>query len=518
VPTASQPTTTATRRADSRSGTVRKLVPLVALLVLACSSPAHAASRLVIRGAGFGHGIGMSQYGAYGLSLQGVGYQAILARYYTGTALAQVASEPEVRVLLQSGQRKVTFSGAARLGTQTLDPAATYNVVRGGSGLVIRRGTKRLFTTAPPLRVDAPGGGALLLSGTSQPGVTNGRYRGALELRPAGNGINAINAIALEDYVRGVVSAESPSAWPAEALKAQAVAARTYAITSRAGSISDGFDQYADTRSQMYRGVAAERPSTDAAVAATAGQVVTYNGVPVTTYFFSTSGGKTENIENSFVGATPQPWLKGVDDPYDSFAPRHRWKPIRLTTAQVQAKLRGLVRGKFKRINVLQRGVSPRVVRAQIVGTKGTTNVTGPQLRTRFGLFDTWAFFTSVSTKASRAPLAPPTPATPPATPSGGSAPVATPAGDGSTGGTSGGAAARAARVRRATGPVLSGRIEPARPGARIRVERRSGKRWVLAVDAPLEAGGRYAVAVGGAGVYRVLYAGDVAGPSVRVH
>jgi stage II sporulation protein D len=500
---------------------VRRLVPLVALVLLACAPQAQAASRLVIRGAGFGHGIGMSQYGAYGLSLQGVGYQAILARYYTGTALAQVASEPEVRVLLQSGQRKVTFSGVARLGTQALDPATTYNVVRGGSGLVIRQDTQSLFTTAPPLRVDAPGGGALLLSGTSQPGVTNGRYRGALELRPAGKGINVINAVGLESYVRGVVSAESPSAWPAEALKAQAVAARTYAITARAGSISDGFDQYADTRSQMYRGVAAERPSTDAAVAATAGQVVTYNGQPVTTYFFSTSGGKTENIENSFVGATPEPWLKGVDDPYDDLAPRHRWKPITLTTNQVQAKLRGLVRGKFKRIKVLQRGVSPRVVRAQVVGTKGTTNVTGPQLRTRFGLFDTWAYFTTVSTKASRAPLGPQTPATPatPASaPSGGTAPVSAPAGDGTTGGTSGGASARAARVHRATGPVLSGRIDPARPGARIRIERRGAHgRWVLAVDAPLEAGGRYAVAVPEPGVYRVLYASDVAGPPVRV-
>src|SRR3954471_17623203 len=253
---------------------VRKLAFLVALVLLAAAPSAHAASRLVIRGAGFGHGIGMSQYGAYGLSLQGVDYQAILARYYTGTQLAQVASEPEVRVLLRSGQRKVLFSGAARLGTQPLDPAKTYNVIPGGSGLVIRDGSKRLFTTAPPLRVDAAGGSALNVAGL-------GAYRGALELRPAGSGMNVINALGLESYVRGVVSAESPSAWPAEALKAQAVAARTYAITSRAGSISDGFDQYADTRSQMYKGVAAERPSTDAAVAATAGQVVTYAGQPV---------------------------------------------------------------------------------------------------------------------------------------------------------------------------------------------------------------------------------------------
>src|SRR3954449_419526 len=186
--------TTATPRGPRRSGTVRKLVLLVALPVLACAPSAHAASRLVIRGAGFGHGIGMSQYGAYGLSLQGVGYQAILARYYTGTQLARVAAEPEVRVLVQSGQHKVLFSGAARLGTQALDPAKTYNVIRGGSGLVIRDGSKDLFTTPPPLRVDAAGGGALAVNGL-------GSYRGALELRPAGGCLNGTNPAGLGKYV-----------------------------------------------------------------------------------------------------------------------------------------------------------------------------------------------------------------------------------------------------------------------------------------------------------------------------
>src|SRR6185436_5482586 len=209
--TSSPEPSTATRRVMRRSGGVRKVGLLVCLLVLACAPSAHASSRMVIRGAGFGHGIGMSQYGAYGLALQGVKYSSILSRYYTGTQLSQLSSEPEVRVLLQSAQRKYTLSGAARIGTQSLDPAKTYNVIRGGSGLVIRDGSKALFTSAPPLRVDAAGGGALAVSGV-------GSYRGALELRPAGSGINVINAIGLESYVRGVVSAESPSAWPAEAL------------------------------------------------------------------------------------------------------------------------------------------------------------------------------------------------------------------------------------------------------------------------------------------------------------
>ena len=131
--------------------------------------------------------------------------------------------------------------------------------------------------------------------------------------------------------MRGVVAGESPSTWPAAALQAQAVAARTYAITTDAGTSTDGFTQYADTRSQVYEGVAAETPATDAAVAATRGEVVTYAGQPVATYFFSTSGGRTENVENSFLGSRPEPWLKSVDDPYDGASPKHRWGPLRFT-------------------------------------------------------------------------------------------------------------------------------------------------------------------------------------------
>ena len=183
------------------------------------------------------------------------------------------------------------------------------------------------------------------------PGVRDGLYRGSLLISASGSGLVAVNALDLEDYVRGVVSGESPSAWPTEALKAQAVAARTYAITTHAGG--GVFDQYADTRSQVYRGVSAETPSTDAAVQATTGQVVTFGGQPVTTYFFSTSGGETEDVENSFVGSQPKPWLKAVDDPFDSVSPKHRWGPFRFTAAQVQRKLHRYLQGRFKRIKVL---------------------------------------------------------------------------------------------------------------------------------------------------------------------
>jgi stage II sporulation protein D len=386
-------------------------------------------------------------------------------------------------------------------GDQKLEVAQTYTVRRDPAGLVLLDASGQRVGTAPgPLRVDAAVGQPLRLMGKSVPGVRDGLYRGSLLISASGaSGLIAVNALALEDYVRGVVSGESPSAWPVEALKAQAVAARTYAITSHAGG--GLFDQYADTRSQVYRGVAAETPNTDAAVQATQGQVVTFGGQPVTTYFFSTSGGETEDVENSFVGSQPKPWLKAVDDPFDDLSPKHRWGPFRFTAKQVQSKLRRYVRGRFKRVKVLQRGVSPRVVRAQVVGTAGVTDVTGPQLRSAFGLFDTWAYFTSVTSKASKSKAKKKATKTAPATP---------PAGN-PTGGV-----APSARAARLGGARVEGSIAPARAGRWLRVERRQGTRWITAVDAKVGRGGRYSVAVPGPGVYRVVY-GVATGPAVRV-
>ena len=159
---------------------------------------------------------------------------------------------------------------------------------------------KRIGTYTAPLQIDG-GADGIVLKGRALNGRTSGAYRGILELRPGAFGINAINAVAARRLRPGVVPVESPASWPLEALKAQAVAARTYAITSTKGGI--GFEQYPDTRSQVYGGIGVEQPTTNQAVAETARQVVTYQGRPVTTYFFSTSGGRTENNENSFGGA-----------------------------------------------------------------------------------------------------------------------------------------------------------------------------------------------------------------------
>jgi stage II sporulation protein D len=469
----------------------------VLLGLAAVPATAPAASRFVIRGAGFGHGVGMSQFGAYGFALHGVGYREILAHYYTGTSIGTIEPSREIRVLLQSPSGNASFSGADRAGDRRLDPARIYQARGRGDvvDLLSARG-HRLATFGAPLRVT--GAAPLTLRGRAGNGRVNGSYRGALEFLPGRfGGVNAVNAVNLDDYVQGVVPAESPASWPLDALKAQAVAARTYAITTSKGGV--GWDQYPDTRSQVYAGVAGERPSSNQAVAETRGEVVTYQGQPVVTYFFSTSGGRTENVENTPLGNAPRPWLQSVDDPYDDVSPKHRWGPLRMSLTGAGRKLRGLVKGRFRGIKVVQRGASPRVVAADILGSHGRTRVNGATLRARFGLFDTWAFFTSITSGSEPPPEdEPPSDQTDPL-----------------TGGASPAFLAMTVPKPRPRG-VLSGRIVPARRGQTLTIERLGARGWIVAGGAQVGRGGRYSAPVMTAGRYRVRL-GSVAGPSVRV-
>ncbi len=476
------------------------LCGLVATPLLA-SPAADAATRLTVKGAGFGHGVGMSQYGAYGFATKGRSYKEILAHYYTGTQLGALTTTPDVTVLLRSSPT-AAFTGASSIGGRRISPAKVYSVRVKGASVVLRSPTGRaLVEFTGPVRI-SNGGAPVKLLGPGPNGVRDGLFRGAVEFRPSGGSLNVINALGLEDYVRGVVAGESPSSWPQAALRAQAVAARTYALaTSKAG---DGFQQYADTRSQVYNGVAGETIPTDTAVAGTAKQVVTHLGKPIVAYFFSTSGGQTENVENGFPGAAPQPYLKSVTDPYDDASPKHRWSTT-FTLAQAQRRLGGLVKGKLRGITVTKRGVSPRIVSASVVGSKGSTRATGAQLRARLGLFDSWASFATIGAKVTAPPKQEPAL---PASPEGGAGP---------------GLSLRAARFSAAApapveayAKVLSGHVAGARDGAWITVQRRTeAKGWFDAFDTSAKgANGRYSATLPGPGTYRVRWRG-FPGPAV---
>jgi SpoIID/LytB domain protein len=381
----------------------RHVIAAAAAAALALAGPAAAVAKpaLYISGAGFGHGIGMSQYGADGYARHGYDYTTILGHYYAATTIGSAPAGTHVRVLMATRGR-ASFSGASRAGGHALSPSRRYAAVAsGGMVALVGASGETVGTFSAPLRISGPG--SLRLYGTAGNGVRDGRYRGALELRPVGGQVQVVNVVALESYVRGVVAAEVPASWPAAALKVQAVATRTYAIAATV--TGQAYTQYSDTRSQAYHGVGAETPATDAAVRATTGEVVTYLGNPVATYFFSTSGGETEDVQNVFLGTSPDPWLTSVADPYDALSPYHRWTPMRLSAAQVQAKLGGLIKGSFRGIHVTRRGASPRIVSAQVLGSGGATTVTGPELAQRLGLRDTWAYFSTTHT-----PSVPPTP------------------------------------------------------------------------------------------------------------
>lgn len=355
--------------------------------MLFAASGARAQAMLLIDGAGDGHGVGMSQDGAEGFALHGYNYEQILEHYYTGTGLTTLPGMPKVSVLLAGSRRSVSFTAATLAGPRHLSAGDTYLALPAADGqiAIAQAGSgRRGVPLASPVLVS--GSGPVKLIGTTSGGIKNGSFDGSLELIRNGRHIDVVNILDLEDYVRGVVPVESSPSWQPAELEAQAVAARSYAATIR---VSSEFDLYADTRSQVYGGVGVETPSTNAAVAATAGQVVTYHASPVPTYYFASSGGETEDIQNSFIGVAPEPWLVAVLDPYDS----SRYGPITITLAKAKRDLGKLLDGTLKAIDVTQRGVSPRVVSAQIVGSGGTTTVSGPQLEAAFGLPSAWACF-----------------------------------------------------------------------------------------------------------------------------
>jgi stage II sporulation protein D len=340
----------------------------------------------IVHGRGFGHGVGMSAYGAYGYAEHGRNYRFILGHYFTGTTVGTVQGAQVVRVLLGIEAGDVGFSGASSACGIRLDPSRSYEAHRSGTGVVLRSsGGKRLANCGRKLR--AAGAGKVTIGGY-------GSYRGALETvatESQAGSLNVVNALALEQYVKGVMPNEVPPSWPTEELKAQAVAVRSIALTGDVGG--NGFDLYSDTRSQVYKGLESEYASTNDAVAATRGQVVMYGGKVAQTLYSACSGGHTESAVNVF--GSPVPYLVGVPDPYDYYCPLHEWT-LRFSGPEISAKLGGYMQGRLKKVVITKRGVSPRIVQARLYGTGGVSTVTGTDLEVALGGYDTWMTFQKV--------------------------------------------------------------------------------------------------------------------------
>ena len=373
-------------RADRtrRSGLAVALAAVALTLVAAAPAAAETSFRIV--GHGYGHGVGMSQWGAYGYAQHGKSYRKIVTHYFQGTSFHEVRASKSIRVLLGTSSSGVSFSGAKRACGHDLNPSRTFRASLRGSNVRLER---------PNGKRIAGCGDQLLAKGAAGPIEIGGEgaYRGDLVAAASGGTLYIVNRVSLDDYIAGVIPNEMPSSWPAAALQAQAVAARSYALATDAGGSI--FDQYDDTRSQVYGGISTEASSTNEAARKTEGEVLEYGGEVITAFFFSSSGGRTENVEYGFPGGSPQPYLKSVRDPYDDASPDHRWR-VTLSRRELQSKLGSWVRGRLQEIKVTKRGVSPRIVTAKVIGTAGATRVSGSDLRFRLGLRSTWASFKRV--------------------------------------------------------------------------------------------------------------------------
>jgi stage II sporulation protein D len=349
----------------------------------------------VITGRGWGHGVGLSQYGALGYARQGAGFEEILAHYYQGTELTQ-APVKRIRVLLAAGAKALAVGSAAPFR------------VRDGLGEVyeLDAGTQRF---GPGLRVRETGHkkltkleGPLVFLAGSEPLTLKGRaYRGELRVTVDKGRLRAVNALGLEAYLYGVVPSEMPHYWPLEALKAQAVAARSYALATRRGG---DFDVYPDVRSQVYRGIPEEETPTNQAIDETAGLVVTYAGQVAYTYFFSTSGGRTATVTDVWPSSKPIPYLVSVDDPYDSVSPYHRWGPIVLTAKAARAQLK--VPGPLGDLRPTITA-SGRVGTLFAVSSAGVTEVKAGDVRRLLRLRSTWFRVGTLALARPEAPVEP---------------------------------------------------------------------------------------------------------------
>ena len=367
---------------------------------------------VILSGHGYGHGHGMSQWGAYGAAKVGnLAWPKILAFYYPGTTLTKFANT-NIRVRLDAvGNAPLQLPNAAGLqlttpgGTATPLPQVTtagtpitrYRVVPRADGrLQVDQysaailGAPAAWTlyaySASPAVFSNPSRGALvdvrLKNGSSQR-----TYRGAMfaHWRTATT-LTAVSVLPIESYLRAVVPAEMPSSWHPNALAAQAVAARSYASRNRADAPSGRVHDTCDTTwCQMYSGLPAEAATTDAAIAATSGQTLTYQGVPAFTQFAASNGG--------WSSSGGKPYLVARADPYDGAIPNgsNSWTKA-ITAVTIEAKWPSI--GSYRRLRISSRDGNGqwggRVLQVAVEGSTGTISVAGTAFRTAFGLKSEW--------------------------------------------------------------------------------------------------------------------------------
>lgn len=284
-----------------------------------------------------------------------------------------------IGIAVAQRQAEMTFSGSLKAET----PQGTVDLGSWENADIQVSATEGGFT----LRIDGqPLGtfqGRLIGASSAETVKINGRaYRGGIEVTPhptQPNTLNVLNPVMLEDYLLSVVPSESPASWPLESLKAQAMAARTYAVANWQKRAAQGYDMNADTSDQMYRGLETEMPSTNQAVKETANQILTYGGKPINALFFSSSGGYTDSSKE--VWGTELPYIQPVPD-FDQASPRYRWEKT-ISQNDLQTALRNLGHniGTIREVRPLTFTPQKRVKTLELVGTQGRVTVDSNKFR-----------------------------------------------------------------------------------------------------------------------------------------
>lgn len=372
----------------------KKTLALLIITILLAASPASSfiePAVFTFYGQGYGHGLGLSQFGAKGFALNNFNYRQILATYYRQTQLAKVKSQ-SIRVLVASKRTQINISAPADF-TVYSEPlkkkyafhgGQNYQVTLKGGRLLIKNlnSAKEVGLFTQPLQILSQKGVQLI--STDDNGRSNNAYRGLMRLLNIGNRIYAVNHLNSEHYLFGVITREMPFGWPAEALKSQAVAARSFALASI--NPTKFYDVYTTASSQVYGGLSAETVQSVQAVKATAAQVLTYQNQIIKAFYHSSSGGFTENNENIW-GGKPLPWLRGVSSPYEGNEVVWPY-PVSFSGAFLEKKLG--VKGVLGDLVIERKGISPRALTVRVIGSGGITYISGEKLRKALGLRSTW--------------------------------------------------------------------------------------------------------------------------------
>ena len=364
--------------------------------------PKAAAAGTTISGRGFGHGRGMSQYGAQGAAIAGKSVRQILDFYYPGTTTGKATGSIRVRISADTTDgvrvgtvnhlrvrdltagKVYTLPKASTRNQWSIDPYGDHGTKVSSFDAKTRKWTLWKTFTGMTQFEGAAVTGLILPSGAVR------RYRGALRsIDVSGAHLDTVNVVSLDYYLRGVVPREALSSWRPAALQAQAVAARTYSVFHRSAAARKAYDLCDTTSCQVYGGYDSEKASTNTAVAATAGQIRLYKGKPIIAEFSSSNGGATA------VGDVPYQVLKA--DGWDAYPnngnPNVTWTVTR-TAAEVQAVFDV---GSIRSLRVLKRtGVGPsggRALTVEAVGSKGRRVLTADQVRIRLHLRSAWIAF-----------------------------------------------------------------------------------------------------------------------------